>query len=151
MSESDVKNKINEIENNFNRKLKIIPLPLSYVINNLENNPKYKDYSIKIIPRNEMIDKAKSLMDKEIDIPIFFTNPPITINDKKNNKNFIALFFDYEQYETFVSKMKDIETEHQILIVDFMKLLKLIMNDKKNKYYFLPTLEYLNNIDKFNK
>jgi len=151
MTESDIKNTIDGIQNKFNSNLKIIPLPLSYIIKNLEDNPKYKDYSIKIIPRKEMIDKANSLMDNKIDVPVFLTNPPININDKKKNKDYIALFFDFEQYETFLAKIKNIDTEHTIVIIDFMKLLNLIINDKKNKYYFLPTLEYLNNIDKFIK
>lgn len=79
----------------------------------------------------------KEEVERNLQVPVFFTSPPISIQPPNSEEPKIALFFNYSQLEKAKADLPDFEGKDRVM--DWRVAIDLIVKDEEDRYVFLPT------------
>ena len=79
----------------------------------------------------------KEDVERNLQVPVFFTSPPISIVPPNSEEAKIALFFNYSQLQKAKGELPDFDGKDRVM--DWRVALDLIVKDEEDKYVFLPT------------
>ena len=79
----------------------------------------------------------KEEVERNLQVPVFFTSPPISIQPPNSEEAKIALFFNYSQLEKAKADLPDFEGKDRVM--DWRVAIDLIVKDEEDRYVFLPT------------
>lgn len=134
---------------------KVLPLPLNMAFS--RNEKLAEDLRNEAGPDVKLVtplvaapdDRAKALdilvadglekeeVERNLQVPVFFTIPPIIIQPPNSEEAKIALFFNYSQLEKAKADLPDFEGKDRVMDLDFA--IKLIVKEEEDRYVFQPT------------
>ena len=76
-------------------------------------------------------------IDQNLKVPVFFTNPPISITPPGTEEAKVALFFNYSQLQQAKQAVPDFAGEERA--VDLLQAINFVIQEEEDKYFFLPT------------
>ena len=74
---------------------------------------------------------------QNLKVPVFFTDPPISITPPGTEEPKVALFFNYSQLQEAKQAVPGFAGEERV--VDLLQAINLVIQDEEDKYFFLPT------------
>ena len=155
MKEENAREAQKELEEKSGRGIQVSSFPLNLAlerskefleeIRKQDNNN--KGLFPKLIPDQANWDKAQELLlaqglpqdeiVKNLHVPVFFTEPPISITLPGTEETKIAFFFSYSQLQEAKNAIPDFEGEERAL--DLNGALGLMIRDEEDRFFFMPT------------
>ena len=133
---------------------RVVPIPLNVAF---ESNEKLvqeiraQDESASLVtplvPAQEDWEKAEEILlaqgiapddiARNLMVPVFFTDPPISITPPGTEGAKIALFFNHSQLQQAKRAVPDFDGEDKV--VDWRQAISIVIQDEEDKYFFFPT------------
>lgn len=129
-----------------------VPLNVAFerneqLIQTLKARDENKSLITPLVPAQADWEKAKEILlaeevspeeiDRKLQVPVFLTDPPISITPPGAEEAKIALFFNYSQLQAAKEAVPDFDGEDKV--VDWRQAINWIIEDEEDKYFFLPT------------
>ena len=80
---------------------------------------------------------AKDEIARNLKVPVFFTDPPISITPPGTDEPKIALFFNYSQLQQAKQAVPDFDGEEKV--VNLPQAINIVIQDEEDRYFFFPT------------
>ena len=113
-----------------------------------------KNLVISLVPSRQDLDLATSILIKQgakkedidlnLQVPVFYTYPPLTITLPDENKPRVALFFNYSQLQKARSEVEEFEGEDRVM--DWRQAFNLIVQEPDDKFFLHPTQDFLDQV-----
>lgn len=81
---------------------------------------------------------------QNLKVPVFLTDPPISITPPGMEEAKIALFFNYSQLQQAKQAVPDFEGEDKVM--DLRRAINVLVQDEEDKYFFFPTEDLIKTI-----
>ena len=136
-----------------------IPLNVAFERNEkllqaIKEQDENKSLTTPLLPAQEDWEKAQEILlaegvdqeeiDRNLQVPVFFTDPPISITPPGTEEPKIAFFFNYSQLQQAKQAVSDFDGEDKV--VDWLRAINLVIQDEEDKYFFLPTEDLIQTI-----
>ena len=142
----------------------VVPIALNIAFENnkklleeIRSRDKDRELITLLVPARADWEKAEEILlaqgidqeeiDRNLKVPVFFTNPPISITPPGEEEAKIAFFFNHSQLEQAKQAMADFEGEDKV--VDLRQAINLVVQEEEDKYFFLPTEDLIKTIQDY--
>ncbi|KKZ12266.1 MAG: hypothetical protein TQ37_05835 [Candidatus Synechococcus spongiarum 15L] len=115
--------------------------------------PVHKSLIMQLEPAQEDWEKAKEIrlaegidqgeIDRNLKVPVFFTNPSITFTPPGTEEAKVAFFFNYSQLQQAKQAVPDSNLDSEDKVMDLFLLIDLMIQDEEDKYFLSPTEDWL--------
>ncbi|KKZ14393.1 MAG: hypothetical protein TH68_04930 [Candidatus Synechococcus spongiarum 142] len=78
---------------------------------------------------------------EKLQVPVFFSDPPISITPPGAEEAKIALFFNYSQLQQAKQNVPDFDGTDKV--VDWRVAINWVIQDEEDNYFFLPTVDLI--------
>lgn len=140
---------------------RVVPLPLNIafernkkLVQEIRAQDESKSLVTLLVPAQEDFEKAEEILLAEgiaqdeiatnLRVPVFFTDPPISITLPGTDEAKIALFFNYSQLQQAKQAVPDFEGEDRV--VDWLQAINIVIQNEEDRYFFFPTEDAIRTI-----
>ena len=133
---------------------RVVPLPLNVafernekLVQEIQAQDENKSLVTPLVPAQDDWEKAEEILLAEgiaqdeiatnLVVPVFFTDPPISITPPGTDEAKIALFFNYSQLQQAKQAVPDFDGEDKA--VDWRQAISIVIQDEEDRYFFFPT------------
>lgn len=133
---------------------RVVPLPLNIafernekLVQEIRAQDENASLVTPLVPAQEDWQKAEEILLAEgiaqddiarnLTVPVFFTDPPISITPPGADEAKIALFFNYSQLQQAKQAVSDFDGEDKV--VDWRQAINIVIQDEEDRYFFFPT------------
>lgn len=129
-----------------------IPLNVAFerneeLVREIKEKDENKSLLTPLVPAREDWEKAEEILLAEghardeiarnLKVPVFFTDPPISITPPGTDEAKIALFFNYSQLQQAKQAVPDFDGEDKV--VNLPQAINIVIQEEEDKYFFFPT------------
>ncbi len=133
---------------------RVVPLPLNIafernekLVQEIRAQDENASLVTPLVPAQEDWQKAEEILlaqgiaqddiARNLTVPVFFTDPPISITPPGADEAKIALFFNYSQLQQAKQAVSDFDGEDKV--VDWRQAINIVIQDEEDRYFFFPT------------
>jgi len=136
---------------------RVVPMSLDIAFERNKNLrqaiPVHKSLIMQLEPAQEDWEKAKEILlaegidqgeiDRNLKVPVFFTNPYITITPPGTEEAKVAFFFNYSQLQQAKQAVPDSNLDSEDKVMDLFFLIDRMIQDEEDKYFLYPTEDWI--------
>ena len=139
---------------------RVVPIPLNVafernekLLEEIKAQDESKSLVTPLLPAREDWKKAEEILlaegiaqeeiAKNLQVPVFFTDPPLSITPAGEEEAKIALFFNYSQLQ---QAKQEVGEDFDDKVADLFRVINLVIQEEEDKYFFWPTEDLLKTI-----